>query len=134
MPEMTICFYEATWMLESTRSPLLLTLTSTMFNENVQCAMKMCNVAEQPYIPENCSKQCLIFSSAKHNYILICITMQRKFEKIQRQDFKFEFKIPQTARGQKCHHILYYESCFKILLKRLDSHPIIVSCSPLRWL
>ena len=49
--------------------------------------------AEQPNISETCSKQSLIFSSPKHNYILTSITKQRKLKKIQNWDFKLELKI-----------------------------------------
>ena len=49
--------------------------------------------AEQPNFPKTCSKQCLIFSSPKHNYILTSITKQRKLKKNQNWDFKLELKI-----------------------------------------
>ena len=61
----------------------------------------LCFCQQQPPFPGSCSKECLIFSSSKHNCMLMCITMQRKVEKIQRQKSKLELKLPETARGQK---------------------------------
>ena len=90
-------------------------------------------MAEQPCVPGNCSKQCLNFSSLVYNYIVICITKQRKLKKIPTQDFKLELKFEKTAHMQKRHHFLYFESILKILLKRLEPHTKLESCSPLRW-
>ena len=59
--------------------------------------------------------------------------MQRKVQKIQNGNCKLEFKVPETARMQKRHHFLYFESILKILLKRLEPHTKLESCSPLRW-
>ena len=66
---------------------LLLTLQqgepgSVAFDQAI-VIIKLAILAEKPNFLKTCSNKCLIFSSAKHNYILTSITKQRKFEKIK---------------------------------------------------
>ena len=45
------------------------------------------------WFPETCSKQCWIFSSAQYNYILRCVVMKKKVEKVQKWNFKLAFRL-----------------------------------------
>ena len=42
------------------------------------------NRGQKITFPETCSKQCQFFCSAKHNYVSMCITVKKNFEKVEK--------------------------------------------------
>ena len=90
--------------------------------------------AEQPNIPDICSKQSPILSSPVYNYILNYITKPKKVKKSQRQNFKLEAKIPKTACGEKRQNKLNFNSLPLLGAIGVDSRTNGVNFSPLRAL
>ena len=67
--------------------PLYTRVTCPRHLENLRT---LCTCQQQPPFPETCSKECLIFSSAKHNYIVMYVFYQAKKT---RKNPKTTFKI-----------------------------------------
>ena len=55
--------------------------------------------AKKINFPETCSKQYQFFSSAKHNYVSMCITVKKKLKKVEKQKNKLALKIVKSTRG-----------------------------------
>ena len=86
--------------------------------------------SEKNKIPETCSKKSLIFSSAKHNYVSMCITVKKKLKKVDKQKNKLASNIVKTTRGSPAPKIFIFNSLFKILLMMLDLKTQLVTSSP----
>ena len=91
------------------------------------------NRGQKINFPETCSKQCWIFSSAKHNYVPMCITVKFFFEKVEKWKFKLALKLPKRTRGSsapKSAKKFIFNHVFKILLIMLDLKTQLVTSSP----
>ena len=74
---------------------------------------------------ETCSRQSLIFSSPKYNYVSMCIVMQKKIKKSHKQKIKcygFDCEIFENARKifQFCVVVLAHLYCSQVLETQLD--------------
>ena len=86
--------------------------------------------SEKNKIPETCSKKSLIFSSAKHNYVSMCITVKKNLKKVDKQKNKLASNIVKTTRGSPAPKIFIFNNLFKILLIMLDLKTQLVTSSP----